>query len=71
MGPDQAGHFVGPDLDPSCLTLMMPKFSDFFFGGGGGGENIYFEKIQQTQKKHAKLPNVQRVQIISGFQLKR
>ena len=29
FNPDQARHFVGPDLGPSCLTLMViPK--EFF-----------------------------------------
>ena len=23
VDPDQARHFVGPDLDPNCLTLMI------------------------------------------------
>ena len=23
LGPDQAGHFVGPDLDPKCLQILL------------------------------------------------
>ena len=37
---------------------MMVFLKDFF-------EKIYFEKIQQTAKKHAKLPSIQRVKVLS------
>ena len=43
---------VGPDLDPSCLTLVYLK--EIF-------ENVGFEKNQQTTKKHSNLPSRQRV----------
>ena len=54
LSPDQARHFVGPDLDPKCLTLMICL-------------NNFFEKMilikKQTTEKHAKLPSRQRVLI--------
>ena len=50
---DQARHFVRPDLDPNCLTLIA--FLKEFF------EKVDFEKNQQTTKKHAKLPSRQSV----------
>ena len=39
LDPDQARQFVGPDLDPNCLTLMA--FTVDFF-------NSNFEKNQLT-----------------------
>ena len=48
FGPNQARHFVGPDLNPNCLTLIV-FLKEFFeklilkksadiknFPGGGG-----------------------------------
>ena len=43
----QDGQFVSPDLDPSCLTLML--FLKEFF------ESFNFEKISKRQNKHEKL----------------
>ena len=43
--PDQARHFVGPDLDQNCLTLLV--FLKYFFGKDDW-------KNQQMSKKHAK-----------------
>ena len=43
LDPDQARHFVGPDLDPNCLTpwwYVWKKFS---------------KKLMQTTKTHEKL----------------
>ena len=42
LDPDQAQHFVGPDLGPNCLALM--SFLKEFF------ENVKFENNQQTTK---------------------
>ena len=25
LDPDQAGHFVGPDLDPNCLQRLLTE----------------------------------------------
>ena len=44
LDPDQARHFVGPDLDPNCFDSLMVYLKDFF-------ENINFEINQQTAKK--------------------
>ena len=52
LEPDQARQNVGPDLDPTCLTLMV--FLIFFRKKVG-------EKIQQTTKMYPKLPSRQRV----------
>ena len=46
LDPDQARQYVGPDLDPSCLTLMV--FLKEFF------EKVDFEKYLQTTKKTIK-----------------
>ena len=52
LDPDQVRQYVGPDLDPNCLTHIFLKY---FF------EKFSFEKNQQTTKKHEKLPSMQRV----------
>ena len=40
LDPDQAQHFVAPDLGPNCLQRLFFffffVFFFFFFGGGGG-----------------------------------
>ena len=47
LDPDQDGHSVGPDLDPSWVFL-----NDFF-------EEVYFEeKVSRQQQKHAILPSM-------------
>ena len=46
--PNQVRHFVGPDLDPNCMALML--FLKEFF------EKVGFEKNQQILKK---LPRMQ------------
>ena len=40
-------HFVGPDLDPNCLTLLWEFLKEFF-------EKVDFGKNQQMTKKHMK-----------------
>ena len=30
LDPDQARHFVGPDLDPNCFGMLM-VFQKYFF----------------------------------------
>ena len=42
LDPDQERQYVGPDLDPSCLTLIL--FLKEFF------EHVSFEKNLQTTK---------------------
>ena len=49
MDPDQARQNVGPDLDPSCLTLTV------FL-------KQFFKNIEQTTKIHIKLSSMRRVQ---------
>ena len=53
LDPDQARHFVWPDLDPNCLTLMVFLKEVFV--------KVDFEEKQQTAKKQAKLRSRQRV----------
>ena len=48
LDSDQALHFVGPDLDPNCSTLMM-FLKDIF-------EKINFEKNQQMMENHKNYP---------------
>ena len=48
LDPDQARHFVGPDLDPNCLTLMV-------------FQKEYFEKIDFERNQQMKNPSRQRV----------
>ena len=55
LDPDQDRLNVGPDLDPNCLPLrLMVLLKEFL-------KNVDFEKIQQTTKKHSKLPSMQKV----------
>ena len=54
LDPDQAWQNVGPDMDPNCLTLWWNSWKIFW--------KIHLKKKKSTrQKKHAKLPNMQRV----------
>ena len=53
FGPRSGRTNVGPGPDPKRLTLWV--FLKEFF------EKVYFEKNQQTTKKHGKLPSMQRV----------
>ena len=47
LGPDQAQHNVGPDLDPNSLTLMI-ILKEYF-------KNSIFEKEKSANDiKHAK-----------------
>ena len=50
FGSRSGQHFVGPDLDLSCLPLLKELF-----------EKDDIEKNQQTTKNHEKLPSRQRV----------
>ena len=50
LDPDQA-IFVGPDLDPNCLKLWCYSWKTFL-------KKVNFNR---QQKKHAKLPSIQRV----------
>ena len=46
LGPDQAGHCVGPDLDPNCVDLLiLTVFLKEYF------KKVNFEKSQQLTKK--------------------
>ena len=47
LEPDHARHFVRPDLDSSCLTLMVYFMKEFF-------EKVDFENNQQAAKKNPK-----------------
>ena len=53
LDPDQARHFVGPDLDPICLTLRWYSWQIF--------SKKFIFKNQQTTKKQEKFPRGQRV----------
>ena len=55
LDPDKARHFVGPDLDPTCLTIWWYSWKIFFL------KIWIFKKNPQITKKHAKLPSMQRV----------
>ena len=55
LDPDQDQQNVGPDLDPSCLTLIV--FLKEFF------EKVNFEKVSRRQQKPEKLPSMQRVNL--------
>ena len=54
LDPDQARKYVGSDLDPNCLTLMVFMNSKYFFG------KVYFEEkkesiLKQITKNHEKI----------------
>ena len=54
MDPDQDRHHAGPDLDPSCLTLMI--FRNFRFQKSFLGKNIFEADNKKGSKttQHAK-----------------
>ena len=56
LEPDQAQHFVGPNLDPNCLTLYSDGILEEIFQ-----KKLIWKKNQQTTIKHAKFRNCQRV----------
>ena len=49
LDPDKARHFVGPDLDPTCLTLWWYSWKNFVF------ENLNFQKKSTDYKKACKI----------------
>ena len=54
LDPDQARQNVGPDLDPNYLTLWWYSWKICFW-------KKFKKNILRRQKKHAKLPSMQRV----------
>ena len=60
LDPDQAWHYVRPDLHPNCLTLWRYSWKNFL-------KKVDFEKNLQTIKKHAKLASVQGVNFKKHF----
>ena len=56
LDPDQARQNVGPDLDPSCLTLWWYSWKNFL-------KKLILKKVSKWQKKHAKLPSRQSVNL--------
>ena len=60
LDADQARKNVGPNLVPSCLTLMilLKAFSDFFK-----------KNSRQKTKKHAKSLSRQQVKKLCGYQI--
>ena len=55
FGPDQARRYVGPDLDPNCLTL-------WWYSCNTCNRKSWFWKQSADDKKHEKLPSRKRVQ---------
>ena len=53
LDPDQEQQYVGPDLDPNCLTQIV--FMKEFY------EKVNFEKKASRQLKHEKLPSMQSI----------
>ena len=52
LEPDQARQNVGPDLDPNCLTAVIP--------------GVVFEEVDfeiNRRQKHPQLPSMQRVKL--------
>ena len=50
LNPDQAGRFVGPDLDPNYMDLSLDNVMKVL-------KNL--EKSKQTTRKHLKLTRTQ------------
>ena len=59
LDPNQDRQNVCPDLDPSCLKLVV--FLEEF------NEKVNFDKSQQTTTKHKKLSSMQRVNALCTF----
>ena len=59
LDPDQARQNVGPDLDPNCLTLRWYSLKIYLTNN--------FRKKCTDDKKHAKLPSIQRVKGTYSF----